>query len=155
MNSEDMSFSSLALQSKRVTTVKLADLDARGSGDRTTLGSVMLHCPKCVENRYFPIICPEHQKKGYIVPMKFLRNKSNGRYYLACSGYVTSEYKDFECSDSCQCSLTVFESDGYTYADEILAVKGLATWLSSGGIVRSMSDKSLNNLRYKKGSKQQ
>ena len=120
-------------------SVKLINPVAEYTGDCTSLGSAVLHCPNCSEGRYTQILCPECLKKGYSVPLKLLYNPRCGgkkeQFILQCQRYVSVEDKLKQerkqgylipLSKICDFCINILEEDGITPTDELQAVGGLS-----------------------------
>lgn len=130
-NKEDKN-TNTKVQESDVPLVSIVEFSRFKNSDRTSIGSALLHCPNCKEEGiYQPIYCPEclSKGKGY-VPMKLLRNAKNGKVFLACSNYVSVEdsMNTGEIS-TCNCTLTVFNSNSTTYADELQSLSNFNKWL--------------------------
>lgn len=132
-NTRSNDFSSSVRSCQGISTTSLVDLEEFKHGDKTELGGAFVICPNCVENFKFQLQCPDCLKHGKFSTMKLLRNDKNGRIFLACSKYssLSSEARTGIAS-GCNCTLTVYEKDGLSLADEILSVKGIVNWLKTG-----------------------
>lgn len=130
-NKADSRTGGRVIRSGKVKCVSIEDMARYESGDRTSIGSAMLHCSCCkAEGVYIPIYCPEclRSNRGY-VPMKFLGNAKNGKLFLACDNYETSERKGEVSGHVCNCTLTIFNGTDNDYADELKCLSSFNGWL--------------------------
>ena len=113
------------LKSSKVKLVKFSEKDIPIE-DYVSFGGAMLHCPKCKENRYRILYCPEClMKRGHLVPLKMLNNKDKG-IYLVCPHYLTTKNKvhGVEIDDDIRCDFSMTIIDKFDNWSNELKVVG-------------------------------
>lgn len=150
-NKEDGRTGGGVIKSNKVKKVSLIEYSKFKEGDRTSIGSALLHCPHCSETEgiYLPIYCPDCFKRGRgYVPMKFLSNAKNKKLFIACSNYNTADFCNTSGEDStCDCTLTIYNGVNDDLADEIKCLSSFNDWLRGSNRESSF----VKDLRERKG----
>lgn len=112
-NKSDEAYDPKVSKSSKVHVIKLR-AKSIPEEDYLSFGGAMLHCPKCVENRYKTLYCPDCLTlRGNPVALKLLRNDNKG-IYLECPNRPTTKKlghgEDFPEETRCDFSLTVIDT---------------------------------------------
>ena len=123
-NKNDESYSP-NLSSKKIRYVKFSERQIPEE-DYLSFGGAMIYCPKCTENRFRSLLCPEClTQRGNYVPLKMLNNKDKG-IYLVCPHYLTTKnyMHGVEIDDSVRCTFSMTIIDKFDNWSNELKVVG-------------------------------
>lgn len=115
----------------KIPNIHVVDKQREVNDDKTSLGSALLVCPRCIEGRYTQLLCPECLHKGLFTPLDLLYNEKAGakrpQFILKCKKYVAKLDEELgDTKDTCSFCINVLEADGVTVTDELAMVGGFS-----------------------------